>query len=167
MKTLVIHPNDASTDFLCDIYLDKGWTVYRSNISTKRLKHEIKNHDRIVMLGHGSELGLFGFSRVIINSSLVYLLRNKICVCIWCNADIFVKKYDLKGFFTGMFISEYEESLMFNIPTNLFFLQESNQDFSKAVKNSIDTDSFLENVKLLYEGNSAVVEFNKERLFYK
>jgi hypothetical protein len=165
MKTLVIHPKDSTTDFLSDIYSDKDWTIITTNISKKLLKDSIKSHDRIVMLGHGTELGLLGFDRFIIDSSLVYLLRDKVGVFIWCNADVFVKKYKLKGFFTGMFISEFEEALNFCITTNYFFLTESNKDFANAVKLSIDTNDILTNVLEHYDGNSAVVDFNKERMF--
>jgi len=165
MKTLVIHPKDSTTDFLSDIYFDKKWTVVNTNISKKSLKEQIKLHDRIVMLGHGTELGLLGFGRYVINSSIVYLLRDKLCVCIWCNADVFVKKYGLKGFYTGMIISEYTESLMYDIPTNDYFLSESNKDFANSIKLSIDTDDMLGNVIKHYDGNSAVVMFNKKNLF--
>lgn len=165
MKTLVIHPKDPTTDFLSDIYSDKKWTVVNTNISKKSLKEQIKSHDRIVMLGHGTELGLIGFNKFIINSSLVYLLRDKVCICIWCNADIFVKKYNLKGFYTGMIISEYTESLMYNIPTNDYFLIDSNKNFANSIKVSIDTDNILDSVIKHYGGNSAVVLFNKQNLF--
>ena len=44
---------------------------------TYTTKDAIKSNDRIVMLGHGTEQGLIGFQRFIIDSSLVYLLREK------------------------------------------------------------------------------------------
>lgn len=40
---------------------------------------------------------------------MVHLLRNKIVIGIWCNASSFASKYDLKGFFTSMFISNEKE----------------------------------------------------------
>lgn len=58
MKTLVIHPKDITTDFLSDIYSDKDWTVININVSKSFLKKQIKEHDRIVMLGHGTGEGL-------------------------------------------------------------------------------------------------------------
>lgn len=167
MKTLVIHPKDSTTDFLCEIYKDKNWTIINTNISKKLLKEQIKKHDRIVMLGHGTEKGLLGFDKFVIDSSWVYLLRDKNCVCIWCNADEFVKKYGLKGFYTGMIISEYEEAIMFSIPTNSHWISESNTDFALAIKNSIDDENMLEKAKIIYEGNSAVVEFNRNNLYYE
>ena len=167
MKTLVIHPKDLTTDFLCEIYSDKDWTVINTNISKKLLKDKIKSHDRIVMLGHGTEKGLFGFDKYVIDSTWVYLLREKICVCIWCNADVFVKKYELKGFFTGMIISEYEEAIMFCISTKSQWIAESNTHFALAIKNSIDEENMLEKAKMLYEGNSSVIEFNRNNLYYE
>ena len=167
MKTLVIHPKDVTTDFLSEIYSDKNWTLMNTNISKKELKKQIKEHERIVMLGHGTENGLLGFNRFIIDSTLVYLLRKKHGVYIWCNADKFVEKYKLNGFYTGMIISEYEEAVMFNIPTNYHWISESNIDFSLAIKNSIDENNMLEKSKLLYEGNSAVVEFNRNNIYYR
>lgn len=167
MKTLVIHPKDSTTDFLSVIYSDKDWTVINSNTSKKILKEQIKIHDRIVMLGHGTEKGLIGFDRLVIDSTWVYLLREKICVCIWCNADVFVEKYGLKGFYTGMIISEYEEAIMCCVPTNSFWISESNTDFAFAIKNSIDDENMLEKAKLLYEGNTSVVEFNRNNLYYE
>ena len=165
MKTLVIHPKDSTTDFLSEIYREKDWTIINTNISKKVLKEQIKTHDRIVMLGHGTEKGLLGFNKFVIDSTWVYLLREKMCVCIWCNADVFVKKYGLKGFYTGMIISEYEEAIMYCVPTNS--ITESNTDFALAIKNSIDEENMLEKAKLFYEGNSAVVEFNRNNLYYE
>ena len=167
MKTLVIHPRDNSTDFLSEIYSDKDWTNITTNTSKKLLKEQIKAHDRIVMLGHGTEKGLLGFDKFVIDSTWVYLLRKKICVCVWCNADVFVKKYELKGFYTGMIISEYEEAIMCCVPTNSHWIAESNTDFALAIKNSIDEENMLEKTKLLYDGNSSVVEFNRNNLYYE
>jgi hypothetical protein len=167
MKTLVIHPKDSTTDFLCEIYKDKNWTVINTNTSKKVLKELIKTHDRVVMLGHGTEKGLLGFNKFIIDSTLVYLLRDKYCICIWCNADEYVKKYGLKGFYTGMIISEYEEAVMCCVPTNSQWIAESNTDFALAIKNSIDDENMLEKAKMLYEGNSSVVEFNRNNLYYE
>jgi hypothetical protein len=167
MKTLVIHPKDSTTDFLSEIYLDKDWTVININVSKKVLKEQIKSHDRIVILGHGTEKGLLGFNRYIIDSTWIYLLREKNCVCIWCNANVFVKKYNLKGFYTGMIISEVEEAEMYNLPTNWQWINESNKDFAFAIKESIDEENMLEKTKLLYEGNSSIVEFNRKNLYFK
>ena len=60
-KTLVIHPDDRSTDFLKLIYKDKeDWTIINDcNIDRFTLKSLIRAYDRIIMMGHGSPSGLF------------------------------------------------------------------------------------------------------------
>jgi len=165
MKTLVIHPFDLTTGFLEDIYIDKGWTIVDWNPSHAGLKHIIKEHDRIIMLGHGTEDGLLGYGRFIINSELVYLLREKICIYIWCNADIFVKKYSLKGFYTGMIISECNEAEMFYVYATNKEIYESNVLFSKAIKESIDDIDMLSKVKSIYIGHSEVINYNKYNMY--
>ena len=171
MKTLVIHPKDITTDFLSVIYAGTDWTIISDpTVSSKVLKNSIKSHDRIVMLGHGTEQGMGDMikGRYLISPSLVYLLREKIGVYIWCNADIFVKKYNLKGFYTGMIVSEYEEALMYCI-----YLREddnsinkSNTMFAESVKNSIDSDNMLESMSSYNDDDNEVILFNKQNLYY-
>lgn len=166
MKTLVIHPIDASTDFLSEIYSDKLWTIIKTNVSKKVLKEQIKAHDRIVMLGHGSEKGLFGFNKFMIDSSWVYLLREKNCVCIWCNADVFVKKYGLKGLYTGMIISEPDEALAYCQPFKWEFIDESNKLFAKSIKESIGITESLDHIKSIYNSDTnPIIQFNTQNIY--
>jgi len=166
MKTLVIHPFDVTTGFLSVIYDGKkDWTVIDTNVSSKFLKEQIKNHNRIIMLGHGTEDGLMGYNRFVIDSSFVYLLRDKECVCIWCNADEFVKKYNLNGFYTGMIVSEYDEALLYCIQASSQQIYNSNILFADAVKKSIDEADMLKSMKLLYDDENPIIEFNKKNLY--
>lgn len=167
MKTLVIHPSDTSTHFLTKIYEGRGWTIINENPSTKVLKEQIKAHDRIIMLGHGSEGGLIGYDRFIIDSSLVYLLREKDCVCIWCNSDVFVEKYDLKGFYTGMIISEYDEAYLFSIGFKGNEIEESNIMFADVISKTIDKEDMLSESKRMYVGESEVINFNTKNLYQR
>lgn len=167
MKTLVIHPKDESTDFLKAIYADKNWTIINDNPSHSKLKTLIKEHDRIIMLGHGSQDGLYGFDRFVIDSTLVYLLREKECVCIWCYAHQFVEKYGLKGFHTDMFISELDEAFLMGVdcfsPSEI---NESNIKFAEIVNQYIDEANCLELIKNDYEPINEVVKYNRDRLYY-
>ncbi len=166
MKTLVIHPKDNTTDFLSEIYSGNDWDVINANISHKILKQKIKDSDRIIMLGHGTEYGLIGFGRVVIDSKLVYLLREKYCIYIWCNADVFVKKYDLKGFYTGMIISEYEEALMFLSSFKYDDIEKSNILFADSVKKSILKDDVLSGMIDNYSSDTnEIILFNKSNLY--
>ena len=165
MKTLVIHPKDSTTDFLSHIYIVKEWTLITKNVSKKILKDSIKEHDRIIMLGHGTEKGLIGFDHFIIDSSYVYLLKDKVCICIWCNADKFVEKYKLKGFYTGMIISEYDEACLYSIPASYELLEESNKSFASSIKIAIDSGSILKVALENYDGNLPLIKFNKNNLY--
>ena len=102
----------------------------------------------------------------LIDSSLVYLLREKDCVCIWCNADVFVKKYKLKGFYTGMIISEFQEAIMYCVNTNSEDLKHSNSLFADSIKQSIMSADMLSDAKKIYEGNTSVINFNKQNLYF-
>lgn len=171
MKTLVIHPKDRTTDMLCAVYQDMNCTIVRNQVSKSELKRLISSHDRIIMMGHGTALGLFGFGGYVINSDLVYLLREKKeTVYIWCNADEFVKKYDLKGLYSGMIISEKEEAEYCNVECSYKDVNMSNNYFSDALtecvaKNyslAIFHDNYIDE-----DGDNPVMVYNRERMFYK
>ena len=166
MKTLVIHPTDPTTDFLKVAYQGTDWTVIDSNTSKKELREAIKAHDHIIMMGHGTPDGLIGFMRIYIDSTYVYLLREKQCTCIWCNADEFVQKYKLKGLYTGMIISEVEEAYNFCVPATYTDIWESNRMFADAVRQALQCPEPLSTMKALYEGETPVIMFNKEKLYY-
>ena len=167
MKTLVIHPFDLSTGFLETIYSEMECTVI-SNIGTSKkvVVAEIKKHDRIIMLGHGTKDGLIAGNRFIINSQLVYLLRDKLCVCIWCNADEFVKKYKLRGFYTGMIISDMDEANYFcNHKVTDGDIQFSNILFSESIRNVINKEDMVNGVLENYVGDNHIIDFNRERIY--
>jgi len=147
MKTLVIHPDDKSTDFLCPIYQTiEDKTVLRKGFIKEEVAEQIKAHDRIIMLGHGSPDGLFAVGQFktdnayIIDSSLTDILAEKEeNVYIWCHANKFVEKFDLKGFYTGMFVSEILEALYCQLPlVEQEVVDESNDGFSRIVSNYIN-----------------------------
>lgn len=169
MKTLVIHPFDVTTGFLTVIYeRHRDWTIIDTNVSSRFLQIQIEKHNRIVMLGHGDANGLYGYNRMIIDSDFVYLLREKECVCIWCNANIFVEKYKLKGFYTGMIISDYEEALMYAINPVDNDIYNSNVLFAEAVRRSIDGDDMVDDIRSYYkDASNAIIEFNKDNLYYE
>jgi len=166
MKTLVIHPEDKTTDFLKVIYAGKGWSVIDYRADRKEITKAILEHDRIVMLGHGSAQGLFGYNDMVIDSSLVYLLKGKQCVCIWCNADKFVDKYKLQGFYTGMIISEWQEAIDYAILPQGEDIDESNALFSSTIASAIDSPTLLTEVKEIYKSETnPVILFNQENIY--
>jgi len=166
MKTLVIHPDDITTAFLDQVYEGKDWTIINDVYTPKKyIKEQIKIHDRIVMMGHGTPWGLIGGNRLFIDASLVYLLRDKEVVAMWCNADQFVEKYDLKGFYTGMIISELQEAVYCKVESNHKEILQSNILFTDALTKSIDSGDMLGNMIKEYVGESPTIKYNAERLY--
>ena len=170
---LVIHPKDVTTDVLSVIYNDINATVLRQPTSKKRLKELIKAADRVIMLGHGTEYGLLSLVNhnpyAFIDSSLVYLLREKKDnIYIWCHADVFVKKYGLSGFSTGMFISETDEADYYNVKATAEEIWYSNNNFSRIVSENVHKkgSDILKALKANYKSaHSEVIIYNSERLY--
>jgi hypothetical protein len=167
-ETIVFHPADPSTDFLIEIYRGKGWNVVNDPfINQEEVAELIKSHKRIICLGHGSYGGLFGAYEMIINDSLVPVLRNKSLVFIWCNADQFIQQHDLKAsLFSGMFLSECEEAELFGVPyDDELQIDMSNEWFASILAEHIASDNILENVKREYnDPDDPIVTFNRDRL---
>jgi hypothetical protein len=179
MKTLIIHPEDESTFFLDIVYKPiENKTVVTGGISKSELMTLIKEHDRIMMMGHGSPGGLFSINKFdncgayIIDQQMVPLLKEKKDnVFIWCNADKFVDVFGLEGFYSGMFISEVGEAYYCGLPgTEQDQVDESNYGFVNIVAKYINQDKNVihENVKkeygLIAEENPIAL-YNNNRLY--
>lgn len=179
MKTLVIHPKDDTTFFLDIVYRNiEDLTLITGGVSKDYVREQIKSHDRVMMMGHGSPGGLFSVGQFdhcngyIIDASMVELLKEKDnSIFIWCNADKFVERYDLKGFYTGMFISEVGEAYYCGLPgTEQPEVDESNYSFVEIMGECINHDSKLihfiakERYGQLIDHNP-VAKYNHERLY--
>jgi len=180
-KTLVIHPDDRSTDFLKPIYSGiTDATVITGGISKEEVRELIKQHDRIIMLGHGSPNGLFsmnkfisneGFLGMIIDNSMLDVLRDKKNnMYIWCHANQFVERHHLNGFYSGMFISEYGEAEVYNVACKQGDVEQSNDLFASIVGKNIlkEAKQLCEEAKTQYyiQGN-LINEYNKRRLNWR
>lgn len=178
MKTLIIHPDDRSTDFLKPIYSNiQDATVLTGGTTKENVAEMIKTHDIIMMMGHGSPWGLFSVGRFIgsngyvIDYTTVELLRNKQNVFIWCNADKFVNRYDLNGFYSGMFISEVGEATYCGLPgTTQDVVDESNNTFASLLGSVINKplNEAYEYTKHYYEilaETNPVALYNSNRLY--
>ncbi len=179
MKTLIIHPEDWTTKFLDVVYAPiEDKTVITGGVTKQDVKKLIESHDRVMMLGHGSPHGLFACNRFpqswgyVIDYTMVEALRKKQDnVFIWCNADIFVNFHDLKGFYSGMFISEVAEAEYCRVfGTNQNMVDESNHEFCRMLSEHINnpTEIIHENVTKAYgelAQHNLVAEYNSERLY--
>jgi|688.fasta_scaffold70084_5 hypothetical protein len=184
MKTLVIHPHDASTDFLSPIYagLDNV-TLVTDSWSQNQIQEAIQTHDQVMMMGHGSPSGLFSvgqfptnnpFASYVIGTNMVEALSQKDNnIFIWCNADQFVTRHRLKGFYTGMFISETGEAAYCGLPgTPQYIVDESNHGFVNILREKLqdtrDTNLLFEQTSGTYSiiaDINPVAKYNYNRLF--
>lgn len=154
-KNLIIHPRDSSTTFLNTIYKDiENKTVITGGINKNELNELIKSHDRVMMMGHGSPVGLFSVGNfqtnngyIIDGSSVSVLNEKEDNVFIWCYANMFTMKHRLKGFYTGMFISETSEAFACGVyNATQHDVNLSNDRFCEIMKKNVN-----ENTDMLYE----------------
>lgn len=184
MKSILfVHIKDPTTDFLEAIYKDRrDCTIVRNNLPVDVMNSLIRNHDQVVMMGHGSPAGLFGnHMRHIINEQHVDALAEKDNnVYIWCHANAFVKEHNLKGFSTSMFISEHSEATW--VLKETFYperdeksIEASNALFASLVANNLDEPiaTLAKNVRYHYAAhshpgikNQHVVDYNRNGLIF-
>jgi hypothetical protein len=178
MRTLVIHPDDRSTDFLRAVYANiPNKKVLTGGMSVWEVDLEIQAADRVIMLGHGTPSGLlsvgqFTGSGYVVDAQSAHLLADKEeCIFIWCYASDYVKRHELKGFSSGMFISEVSEATHCGIPN------QTQEDVNTQCKYFCDLVGAVSDrsSKEIYEFVSEeygemipynkMVEYNHKRLF--
>jgi hypothetical protein len=183
MKTLIVHPKDDSTFFLDIVYKNiPDKTIITGGITKFELMDLIESHDRVMMMGHGSPGGLFSvgqfkgdgsrYSGYIIDETMVPLLEQKDnSVFIWCNADKFVNHFGLRGFYSGMFISEVGEANYCGLPgTSQSIVDESNYGFCNIIAKYINEDTESIHTKVTSEygliaEENPVALYNNNRLY--
>lgn len=165
MKTLVLHPDDRSTDFLDIIYKGKGYTVIRDlEIKKSDLMKQIKKHNRIMMMGHGTPYGLLGYSYIFMDKNFIKLLQTKNSVCIWCHANIYVAREGIHGFSTSMFISEIDEGTYYGINATQEQIDYSNNLFVTEFRKVESMINCFNLIKESYNDNDPVIQFNNKGL---
>jgi hypothetical protein len=177
--TLIIHPEDQTTKFLDPIYTSiPNKKLIRDELNSVRLNKEMEGHSRIIMLGHGSPLGLLcpspktGRLEQIVN---IYhaeeLSKHPENIYIWCYAERFVLEHDLSGLYSGMFISEVGEAAYCGLGVvSQDVVDESNTCFSLIMAHFIHLDKFsiLKELKLRYgqlAKKNPVAAYNVEKLY--
>lgn len=122
MSRIIYHDKrfDDSIKFLEKLYEknDRFIPTFGREQTNGWVRRSLKLHDEIWMLGHGGPDGLYSrpncgewFDRHLISSRHVNFLRgDKKLFGMWCYANSFAEKYDLKGLFSGMIISERTEA---------------------------------------------------------
>ena len=87
------------------------------NPSKGQVRSILREHSErpLIINGHGTPNGLLNkdWNGYVVDSRVVDMLRKRSCIIgVWCYASEFADKYDLKGFFTSMFISTPQEAAM-------------------------------------------------------
>ena len=148
---LVIHPKDKTTAMLSALYdgLEAQVVIdYRTTKEMGRLLHHVSTQDCIMLLGHGSDKGLFfreddsknEFDKIIVGHSHRYHLHNhgSNIVAVWCNADQFARAEGLHGLFTGMIVSELNEALLYQVETTQEELDHENVKLARRLRALLD-----------------------------
>lgn len=181
MKTLIIHPDDRSTDFLRAVYagLD-NLTVITGGISVEEVHEMIVAHDRVIMLGHGTPNGLLSMGNFTSTASSFFVVDERIAkelakkdnnIYIWCYASDFVKSHGLKGFCSGMFISEVLEAEIMGVHNQTQEAVDAQCkyfcDLVGAVADKQATDIFdhVSNEYGKWVGKCPITKYNHERLY--
>ena len=181
MSTLIIHPADHTTDFLKPIYAPiPNKTIITGGITKTELRELIKNHDRVIMLGHGTPWGLLSVGQFLTTGNYIVdltmtelLIEKKDNIYIWCHADQFVLKNKLTGFFSGMFVSEITEAICYGFwDLEQHTIDESNNGFAEIVSRYVNEPlaiiyrNVLREYRILGKTNP-VAQFNMKRLYVK
>lgn len=148
---LIIHPKDKTTAMLSALYDGLEAQVvddYRSTKEMTNLLHHVSTQERILLLGHGSDKGLFfrkddskdEYDKVIVSHAHAYHLRKHggNIVAVWCNADQFAHAEGLHGLFTGMIVSELNEALLYQVETTQEELDCENVKLARRLRALLD-----------------------------
>lgn len=129
--------------------------------------------ETLLGFGHGSANGLFSSHEnelFVIDKDMVPLLKNREVIGIWCYANQFGIKYNLKGFFTYMFISNVEEAISFCMKNwDREIIYSENRRFADSINKFLkDKKPLCEWVDALNEDYSLMdfVKFNYSNLCY-
>lgn len=100
-----------------------------------RLLHHVSTQERIMLLRHGSDKGLFfrkddskdEYDKVIVCHAHAYHLRKHDgnIVAVWCNADKFARAEGLHGLFTNLIITDKREAQEHGIITLQMYIDDA------------------------------------------
>ena len=161
---LVIHPKDQTTAMLSVLYSAQATRVIETDCSANQmghLLHHTSKLERIMLLGHGSDQGLFyrqngseeGFDRIIVGHAHAYHLRKhgSNLIGIWCYADHFARKEGLHGLFSGMIISDVKEAAEHGITIQQSSIDQTNIRLFNRLRNLLDNETPFRDIPQLLE----------------
>ena len=170
---IVVHPKDPSTKFLHLIYEDIGGVRFFDSISQReQFLEAIRNAPKdeyILLLGRGTPYGLQG--DLICDEDAELLRDRPNLVGIWSYASSFAHRNGLEGFFSGMFISEWNEALDNDIETSLEEIEEMCWSFAGVFGDLLRAGyplvAIADELTSPNSINSDLSRFNYSRLTYR
>lgn len=180
---LVIHPKDRTTSVLSILYEGIEANVISNKCSNKEMEqllHHISTQERIILLGHGSDKGLFyreddtkdEFDKIIVGHPHGFHLRKHggNLIGVWCHADDFARTEGLHGLFSGMIISEVQEAKEYGIVATQQGILKSNTIMFEHLRWLLDKDVPLceipQRIKNMDAERSSLSEFNYHNFHY-
>lgn len=180
---LVIHPKDRTTEMLSVLYAGTEARVTdqrTGNTEIKHLLHHTSRQERILLLGHGSERGLFSreddraddFDRIIVGHPHAYYLRRHggNLVGIFCHADQFAQAEGLHGLFSGMIISDQKEAEEYGLIALQPMIEQENRLLFGRLRALLDEGVSLsaipQRLAALNTSHSCLADFNYNSFFY-
>lgn len=180
---LVIHPKEKTTAMLSALYDGQEAQVVEDYRTTKEMGHllyHVSTQERIMLLGHGSDKGLFfreddskdEFDKVIVSHAHAYHLRKHggNIVAVWCNADQFARAEGLHGLFSGMIVSELNEALLYQVETTQEELDRENVKLAHRLRALLDERIPLSEIPkrmlAMDDVHSPLTTFNYKNFYY-
>ena len=180
---LVIHPIDRTTEVLKMLYAGLDARVVSDECSNKEMDHLLKHtstQERVMLLGHGSDKGLFfrrddtknEFDKVIVAHRNNYMLRRHDgnIIGIWCHANLFAQAEGLHGLFSGMMISEESEAEEYGIAATHEEILASNKVMFGKLRRLLDEHVPLHEIparmRALDNEHTPLSEFNYGNFHY-
>jgi len=151
-----------------------------SNADIRHALNRVAPSERIMLLGHGTDKGLFyrkddtqdGFDGLVISHQHAYYLRKHSgnIIAVWCHADLFARAEGLHRLFTGMIISEMSEAAEYGIATTQEELDRENIKFAKRLRLLLDNSTPLSDIPPLFSGmddaHTPLTDFNYHNIHY-
>lgn len=181
---LVIHPKDRTTAMLSVLYEGSSGARLLDDPATgkeiERAIHHTPISERIMLLGHGSDRGLFWrkddmqpfFDGILIGHKHAFHLRRHGAnlVAVFCNANLFALGNGLHGLFSGMIITEKEEAAEYGITISEEELKMENVKLFQRLRQLLDKAVPLSDIPRLIldmdDVHTPLTEFNYRNFFY-
>lgn len=136
--------------------------------------------ERIMLLGHGSDRGLFWrrddtrplFDGILVGHKHAFQLRRHGAnlVAVFCHANLFAEANGLHGLFSGMIVTEMEEAVEYGITTSEEELEAENVKLFQRLRLLFDKGASLSEIPRyildMDDVHTPLTEFNYQNFFY-